>query len=85
MWIKIAEKKYLNMDVFVEVEVYTHSATGRRVGLTEKNKNEGRDYPINSPEAQAILKWLEGSTNEWLASKIKEKSSKHSPIDTGGF
>ena len=63
MWIKIAEKRYLNMDKFVEVKEYNYSRIDKCLEL-RIDSEQVLAFPINSPEAQAILRWLEGTTND---------------------
>jgi hypothetical protein len=54
MWIKINEKRWLNMDNLLDIDV-----TGKTIYLQGLTPDMYTQSPTDSPEAKAILKWLE--------------------------
>lgn len=54
MWIKINEKRWLNMDNLLDID-----AIGKKIYLQGLTPDMYTQYPTDSPEAKAILQWLE--------------------------
>ena len=59
MWIKIEEKRWLNMDNFNDVQEFSDEKGYKHLEITDHKGQGGLFFSADSPEAKAILSYLE--------------------------